>query len=73
MDRGREPDGELLGEKIDTLLLTECRPNQHPQRIRLDRSVPVLVVYMPVEANANVTSPGTRTAIIYCGVNDVQG
>ncbi|HTR29581.1 MAG TPA: L,D-transpeptidase family protein [Puia sp.] len=40
---------ELLGEQLDTMYLSECRRDQHPKSIPLEHSVPVLVVYMPVE------------------------
>ena len=43
---------ELLGDKLDTMYLTECRKDQQPRHIPLDRPVAVLVVYMPVEADA---------------------
>lgn len=43
---------ELLGDKLDTMYLSECRRDQQPKQILPDRPVPVLVVYMPVEADA---------------------
>lgn len=41
---------ELLGEKLDTMYLSECRMDEHPKTIALKQPVPVLVVYMPVQA-----------------------
>jgi murein L,D-transpeptidase YcbB/YkuD len=43
---------ELLGEKLDTMYLSECRKDQQPKSIKLEHPVPVLVVYMPVEVGA---------------------
>lgn len=44
---------ELLGHQFDTTLLTQCRKDQQPIRLTLDKPIPVLVVYITAETEEN--------------------
>lgn len=44
---------KLMGDGLDTTLLTQCLKDQQPRQLTLNESVPVLVVYITAEPQAD--------------------
>ena len=53
LQKPMELAGIMLGSKLDTTFLRSCLKDQKPISMKLEKDIPVFVVYMPAEASAD--------------------